>query len=252
MAEKKILVVDDDIDTQELLTVVLVKEKFGVVSAMNGWDGLVKAREEKPDLILLDLLLPEMQGNDALQALKAMDTTRSIPVIMLTGKSEKDTVLDVKYKGIADYIVKPFDNDVLLQKIRKALGMGETDGESRDKKILPLKKAEEEKKAGGKQKAKQEQEEENIDPALQAKIMKNQHCDAEDAKTSDMLPYEQVMSADLKEGMVLALPLLYANKRPFLNAHTQLTKKHIEKINEKKDEIMFPASVHKNQPQETS
>ncbi len=250
MAEKKILVVDDDSDTQELLAVVLVKEKFDVAAAMNGWDGLVKAREEKPDLILLDLLLPEMQGNDALQALKAMDATRGIPVIMLTGKSEKDTVLDVKYKGIADYIVKPFDNDVLLQKVRKALGMAENVAvESRDKKILPLKKAEEEKKAGGKEKEKQE--EEKIDPALQEKIMKNQHCDAEDAKTSDMLPYEQVMSADLKEGMVLALPLLYTNKRPFLNAHTQLTKKHIEKINEKIGELMFPASVHKNPPSQT-
>lgn len=249
MAQNKILVVDDDVDTQELLTVVLVKEKFHVVSAVNGWEALVKAREEKPDLILLDLLLPEMHGNDALQALKAMDATHKIPVIMLTGKSEKDTVLDAKFKGIADYVVKPFDTVVLLQKVRKTLGI--TEPERTVEENPSTKNTTEEKKPAGKQKTKQAQEEEKVDAALQQKIMKNQHCDAEDAKTSDLLPYEQVMAAELKEGMVLALPLLYANKRPFLNAHTQLTGKHIEKINEKISELMFPASVHKNPPQGT-
>lgn len=256
MAEKKILIVDDDTDTLELLTVILQKENFKVTCASNGWDGMVMAREEKPDLILLDILMPEMQGTDVLHALKAMDSMHAIPIIMLTAHSEKFNVLDAKFTGVADFCVKPFENEVLLNKVRKTLGIaaeiapadektGETNQESRSEPVVEKTNAKKKVKPDGQ---KEKENEDVVDAALQKKIVKNQYCPAEDNKTSDLQPYHLLMAEELQVGMVLALPLLFANKRPFLSAHTPLTQKHIEKINEKKGELVFPVSVHKNPP----
>lgn len=265
-AIKKILVVDDNVSTLELLTVVLEKEKFQVVTAFDGWSGLEKARKEKPDLILLDVYMPEMDGETALRALKGMDSTKHISVIMLTAKGEKDTVLVTKFAGISDFVVKPFDNDVLLKKIRKTLGVQEpaapdtgnaavaatpspASAEELFQKTVPETAPQEPAAMGEDKKPKDSAAEDAVDPALQEKILKTQYCAKEDHKMSELQPYEQVMGTDMKEGMILAMPILYTNKRPFLNTGTVLTQKHIEKIREKIGELVFPVSVRKNEQQ---
>lgn len=91
------------------------------MTAANGWDGLTLARIEKPDLILLDCLMPEMDGPTMLSSLRAMKETWNIPVMMITALSGKEHVTDALKNGAADYIVKPFDLDVLLKKISRVL-----------------------------------------------------------------------------------------------------------------------------------
>lgn len=122
MANKKILVVDDESQLIEMVQIRLEASNYNVVSACNGREGIEKARREKPDLILLDILMPEMNGYQALEALKKDDWTKLIPVIMFTAKSQIEDVARASELGIEDYIVKPFDHRVLLDKVKKALG----------------------------------------------------------------------------------------------------------------------------------
>jgi len=121
MANKKILVVDDESQLIEMVQIRLEANNYNVVSACNGREGVKKAKQEKPDLILLDVLMPEMNGYQALEALRNDTWTKLIPVIMFTAKSQLEDVARASELGIEDYIVKPFDHRVLLDKVKKAL-----------------------------------------------------------------------------------------------------------------------------------
>jgi len=121
MGEIKILIVDDNPDLTAVLKVRLEAFGYKVVTADNGHKCLEKVREEKPDLILLDILMPSMDGFQTLKELKEDAKTKSIPVIMLTAKDQLSDVAKANDLGARDYIVKPFDYRVMLEKIKKVL-----------------------------------------------------------------------------------------------------------------------------------
>jgi len=121
VAEAKILIVDDNPDLIAVLKVRLESFGYEVVAAEDGVKCLEKAGRDKPDLILLDILMPEMDGFQALKKLKEDELTKAIPVIMLTAKDKIDDVTKANALGAEDFIVKPFDYRVMVEKIRKML-----------------------------------------------------------------------------------------------------------------------------------
>lgn len=118
---KKILVVDDDPLVRRLVKSLFDAQEFKVLQAEDGWDGLEKARKEKPDVILLDIMMPELDGKETLRTLKAMRSTSDIPVVLLTSLSDEETVRHAKDAGIAGYIVKPFKKESLIAKVLQVL-----------------------------------------------------------------------------------------------------------------------------------
>ncbi|MFQ5951840.1 MAG: response regulator [Candidatus Omnitrophota bacterium] len=117
----KILIIDDEPSVVKMVEFRLKKDGFDVITAQNGAEGLEKAKAESPDIILLDILMPEMDGHETLLRLKDSAETRSIPVIMLTAKGQIEDIERSSKEGAMDYISKPYDPVVLLSKIRKAL-----------------------------------------------------------------------------------------------------------------------------------
>ncbi len=117
---KKILVIEDDPETIELLTSRLEANRFEMISASDGEEGLEKVNDDKPDLIILDVMLPKMDGYTFIRELKARKATEKIPVIVLTGKKKMEELF--KLEGVEDYIVKPYKINDLLERIQKYLG----------------------------------------------------------------------------------------------------------------------------------
>jgi two-component system alkaline phosphatase synthesis response regulator PhoP len=125
MSPKKILVIDDEIDLVETLRFPLETEGFHVLVSYNGEDGLNQARKENPDLILLDLMLPKLDGYKVCRLLKFDERYKHIPIFMLTAKTqEKDKILG-KETGADEYLTKPFDLDELIDKIKAYLSVKE-------------------------------------------------------------------------------------------------------------------------------
>jgi len=123
--KKRILVVDDEPGIQATLRARLEASGFEVLLASDGEAGLQRAREEKPDLILLDLMLPKRDGYSVCRLLKFDNRFQHIPIIMLTARAqERDRVLGEK-TGADAYITKPFDAPHLLETIRRLLDSGE-------------------------------------------------------------------------------------------------------------------------------
>lgn len=122
---KKILIIDDEKNMCLLIKQNLeLTGHFRVIAAYSGKDGLAAAAREKPDLILLDILMPGMSGFDVLEKLKTSDATTSIPVIMLTAvgtEAAKEKAMSLYNE---DYIVKPVQSDVLIGKIEEVLMRG--------------------------------------------------------------------------------------------------------------------------------
>jgi Response regulators consisting of a CheY-like receiver domain and a winged-helix DNA-binding domain len=121
MARETILIVEDEEEIQELLQYNLSKDGFRSVSVLSGEDAIKKVRAEHYDCILLDLMLPGMDGLDVCRALKKDEKTRSIPVIMLTAKGEEPDIVTGLELGADDYIVKPFSPKVLIARIKTVL-----------------------------------------------------------------------------------------------------------------------------------
>jgi two-component system phosphate regulon response regulator PhoB len=127
MAREKILVVDDEEDILELVRYNLSKERYRVTSALSGEIALQKAREEHPDLILLDLMLPGLDGLSVCRELKRDPAIGSTPIIMLTAKGEDADIVVGLELGADDYIVKPFSPRVLQARIKAVLRRKEHD-----------------------------------------------------------------------------------------------------------------------------
>ena len=121
MARETILIVEDEEEIQELLHYNLSKDGFRSIGVLSGEDAIKKARNEHYDCILLDLMLPGMDGLDVCRALKKDEKTRSIPVIMLTAKGEEPDIVTGLELGADDYIVKPFSPKVLIARIKTVL-----------------------------------------------------------------------------------------------------------------------------------
>jgi len=115
---KKVLVVED-VDFNRDLLVQLLEDKYHVIEALNGQEGIEFAERERPDLILMDLSLPVMDGWEATKRLKANDDLRSIPVIALTAHAMVGDEEKALAAGCDDYLVKPLDEDILMAKIAK-------------------------------------------------------------------------------------------------------------------------------------
>jgi DNA-binding response OmpR family regulator len=121
MKTKKILVVDDEVDLVETLRFPLEMEGFQVLVSYNGEDALNQARKENPDLVLLDVMLPKLDGYKVCRLLKFDERYKHIPILMLTAKTqEKDKLTGVE-TGADEYITKPFDIDQLMEKVKAYL-----------------------------------------------------------------------------------------------------------------------------------
>lgn len=116
-----ILMVDDDIFQCRLLQQILCAEPFKVTFALTGGRALTMIQRRPPDLILMDISLPDIDGIEMTRKLKAMKTTSQIPVVMVSGLSEKQTVVDSRKAGAADFLVKPIDKTILLEKVLRLL-----------------------------------------------------------------------------------------------------------------------------------
>ena len=121
MAYAKVLVVEDNPDILELVTYNLEAQGYEVLRAVTGESGLACARKENPDLIILDVMLPGLNGLDVCRKLKQEDSTRRTPVILLTAKSEDSDVISGLELGADDYITKPFSPKVLIARARALL-----------------------------------------------------------------------------------------------------------------------------------
>jgi len=122
MAKGKILVVDDEVYIVHILDFSLGMEGYEVITALDGEQGLEKAREEQPDLIVLDIMMPKLDGYETCRMLKSDERTRNIPVILLSAKGRN---IDQKVGfevGADDYIVKPFSPRKLVERINSILG----------------------------------------------------------------------------------------------------------------------------------
>lgn len=116
-----ILAIDDDENLLKVVEKQLNKSDYKVVLASSGKKGLELAKTGNPDLILLDLMMPEMDGFAVLKELQKDDVTKNIPVIMLTSKSDKEDVVSAMRMGVSDYVVKPHNYAVLPKKIETAI-----------------------------------------------------------------------------------------------------------------------------------
>jgi CheY-like chemotaxis protein len=119
---KKILLVDDSRTSLFMEQMVLKKGPYDVITASNGLEGVSKAESERPDLILMDVIMPKMTGFEAVRELRARESTRDIPVIMVTTRGEGDNVEIGFASGCTDYLTKPIDAIALLAKVRDHLG----------------------------------------------------------------------------------------------------------------------------------
>ena len=117
MSIKRILVVDDSATERHMLKDLLTKAGYEVFLSENGEDAIVKARKLKPDLILMDVVMPGLNGFQATRAISRDPDTRAIPIILCTSKSQETDKIWGMRQGARDYIVKPVNRDELLEKI---------------------------------------------------------------------------------------------------------------------------------------
>lgn len=120
MERKKLLLIDDS-KTQLLFEKMMLCADYEIVTALDGRLGVEAAVKEQPDLILCDIIMPEMDGIEALRILRSKEETKDIPVIMVTTKSEEARVATCYKLGCADYVTKPVDKTDLLTKVQKHL-----------------------------------------------------------------------------------------------------------------------------------
>jgi len=118
---RKVLVIEDHAPTLELMKVVLQAGGYEVTAALDGQLGLQKAAAELPDLVLLDVMMPELNGFEVCRRLKADPRTKPIPVIMVSVKASPENFLLGEQAGACGYVTKPFENQKLLDKMSKTL-----------------------------------------------------------------------------------------------------------------------------------
>ena len=120
----RVVCVEDEPEMIELIRLILGRKNFDLIGAIGGRDGLGTIRKEKPDLVLLDLMMPDMDGWEVYQQMKADAELSDIPVIVVTAKAQSiDKVLGLHIAKVEDYVTKPFGPKELLDSIRKVLGI---------------------------------------------------------------------------------------------------------------------------------
>ena len=116
-----VLVVDDEPNIVRTVADRLKMSGYDVIEAADGQEAIARALQDEPDVILLDVLMPELDGHAVVERLRQMEETRSLPVIMLTARSQVEDVARASALGAVDYVVKPFDLVELLEKIKSVL-----------------------------------------------------------------------------------------------------------------------------------
>jgi CheY-like chemotaxis protein len=119
---KKILVVDDSTTILMIVRMVLGKDRYTLVTAGDGEEGVRKARQERPDLVLMDVVMPKMTGLQACRELRQHEETRDIPIILITTRGEAENVERGFESGCTDYVTKPINGLELLAKVQSCLG----------------------------------------------------------------------------------------------------------------------------------
>ncbi|PLX87447.1 MAG: DNA-binding response regulator [Desulfuromonas sp.] len=137
MSKERILIIEDEEDILALVHFNLVQNGFQVECASSGEQGLRKARDFRPDLILLDLMLPGVDGLEICRRLRELPDTRACPIIMLTAKGEETDIVRGLETGADDYLAKPFSNQVLLARVRAVLRR-QNRNDSDKEKLLPI------------------------------------------------------------------------------------------------------------------
>lgn len=115
----KILMVDDEPEFADMIRMRLEANGYEVILAHNGEDGLRRAKEDKPALILLDMMMPVMDGFEVLRRLRQDPALRNLPVVMLTARGESKSIFKAQNMGVMDYLIKPCDSKDLLDVIRR-------------------------------------------------------------------------------------------------------------------------------------
>ena len=120
MDKKKILLIDDEPEFVDVVRRRLEANGYDVISALNGREGMEKILNEKPDLVLLDIRMPKMDGYTFVKEIRVHKELKNIPVIILSVVDRLTELL--KLEGVTDYVEKPFDAEILVQKVNKYLG----------------------------------------------------------------------------------------------------------------------------------
>lgn len=121
--KKKVLLVDDSATVLMVEKMVLAKGPFDVITARDGVEGVAKARSEQPDAILLDVMMPNLDGLSACAAIRADEATAHIPIIMVTTRGEEHNIESAFRNGCTDYVTKPINGVELLTKLMNILGL---------------------------------------------------------------------------------------------------------------------------------
>jgi DNA-binding response OmpR family regulator len=122
MARKKILLVDDADTILMMERMILNRGGYELITAKDGQEAVAKAVAERPDLILLDIVMPRMNGFEALKLLRSQEATKAIPIMMVTTRGEEENVEAGFASGCDDYITKPLNGSEVLAKVRSYLG----------------------------------------------------------------------------------------------------------------------------------
>jgi len=117
--KSKILIVDDDLDALDTMAAILETRDYKVVTAVSGLEGISKACKEKPNLIIMDVVMPKLDGFTVCKMIRENEETKGIPIILLTGKGLVDDMEKGFTAGANDYMIKPIDWDRLFLKIKK-------------------------------------------------------------------------------------------------------------------------------------
>jgi PleD family two-component response regulator len=121
VAKKRVLIVDDS-STVRLLERVILGPIYDLVEAVDGEDALAKAAAERIDCVLLDVVMPKLDGFETCRRLRELETTRTIPIVIVTTHGEQSEVDKARSAGCTDYVTKPIDRQALLEKIRRLIG----------------------------------------------------------------------------------------------------------------------------------
>jgi DNA-binding response OmpR family regulator len=124
--QMRVVCIEDEPEMIDLVRLILGRKGFDVIGADGGIEGLEKVKTEKPDIVLLDLMMPDMDGWEVYQQIKADPEIREIPIVVVTAKAQSiDKVLGLHIAKVDDYITKPFGPQELLESVEKILGMTE-------------------------------------------------------------------------------------------------------------------------------
>lgn len=125
---KRLAYIEDEVEMIDLVRLILGRHGYTVLGANGGRDGLELVRKELPDLVLLDLMMPDMDGWDVYHQIKSAEDTRDIPVIVITAKAQDiDKILGLRVAKVEDYISKPFSPQDLIDRIEKVLSIRQTE-----------------------------------------------------------------------------------------------------------------------------